>query len=240
MGLLATRPGWLGWAGNTLNLGMIRVTCPHLLGPAHNCDDLFLLSKPKGMPPAAPPHLVSLFQPFFSLSLTDTHCFALWLQCPVSALTNIKCVSLYVCLHMWHVFLCVLVNAPVCLHVCSFLASTTYQHRRVFDCQMLCAPGDGTTPQGLAQTAGRRSVLCRGRSHCLTVTGLVDGAVRDANGSPSRPGSCSSTMNLSVTRRLSPAVLPHTTAKNNPPPNVTDTSCLLLGPQIYGSPADFQ
>lgn len=134
-------------------------------------------------------------------------------------------------------------RTSLCVHTCEcssscFVASTTYQHGRVFDCQMLRAPGDGTAPQGLAQTAARRSVLCRGRVHCLTVTGLVDGAVRDATGSPARPGSCSSTMNLSVTRRLPPAVLPHTTAKNTPPPNVTDTSCLLFGPQIDGSSAE--
>lgn len=119
-----------------------------------------------------------------------------------------------------------------------FLASTTYQHGRVFDCQMLRAPGDGTAPQGLAQAAGSRSVLRRGRVHCVVVTGLVDSAVRDATGSPARPGSCSSTMNLSVTRRLPPAVLPHTAAKNTPPPNVTDTSCLLFGPQIDESSAE--
>lgn len=142
------------------------------------------------------------------------------------------------CVCICNMHFSVLVNAPVCLHVCSFLASTTYQHGRVFDCQMLHAPGDGTTPQGLAQTAGRRSVLHRGRVHCLTVTGLVDGAVRDATGSPARLGSCSSTMNLSVTSRFPLAVLPQTTAKNTPPPNVTDTSCLLLGPQIDGSSAE--
>ncbi len=139
-----------------------------------------------------------------------------------------------VCICDMHFY--VLVNVPVCLHVCSSLPSTTSQHCGVFDCQMLRA--SGTTPQGLAQTAGRRSVLRRGWVHCLTLTGLVDDAVRDATRSPARPGSCSSTMNLSVTCRLSPAVLPHTTAKNTPPPNVTDTSCLLLGTQIDGSSAE--
>lgn len=97
MGLLAPRPRWLGWAGNTLNLGMIRVTCPHSLGPAHNCDDLFLLSKPKGMPPATHLHSASQFSPFFPL-------------CSV---------SVWVCNYTWYAFLwvCMLVNAPVCLHV---------------------------------------------------------------------------------------------------------------------------
>lgn len=103
---------------------------------------------------------------------------------------------------------------------------------------MLRAPGDGTTPQGLSQTAGRGSVLRRGKVYCLAVTGPVDGAVRNANGSAAKPGSRSSTMNLSVTRRLPPAVLPHTTDKNNPPPNITDTSCLRLRPQIDGGSAE--
>lgn len=85
-------------------------------------------------------------------------------------------------------------------------------------------PGDGTTPQGLTQAAERRSVLCRGPGHCLKVTGLVDGAVTGANGIPSRPGSCSSTMDLSVMPRLPPAVLPHTTAK------MTHTLVLLTLP----------
>lgn len=130
------------------------------------------------------------------------------------------------------IFLCVHACKCSCLRACSFLASTTDQHDCVLDCQMCCARGNGTTPQGFAQTAGR-SVSHPGLVHCLKVTGLVDGAVRDADGSPARPSSCSSTMNLSVTRHLPPAVLPHTTAKNNPPPNVTDISFLVLGPHIY-------
>lgn len=110
--------------------------------------------------------------------------------------------------------------------------------RRVLVCQMLHAPGDGTTPQGLSQSAGRGSVLRRGKVYCLAVTGPVDGAVRDANGSAATPGSRSSTMNLSVTRRLPPAVLPHATDKNYPPPNITDTSCLRSRPQIDGGSAE--
>lgn len=121
MGLLATRPGWLRWAGNTLNLGMIRVTCPHLLGPAHNCDDLFPLSKPKGMPPAAPLHLVSLSFSPFSPSDIRSLCFCLLAAISSFCFDKYKmqeyvCVSPNVCLMSTCISVCVLVNSPVCLH----------------------------------------------------------------------------------------------------------------------------
>lgn len=132
------------------------MTCPHLLGLAHNCDDLFLLSKPRGMPPAAPLHLAPLL--FFFLSLINIlFVFAFWLQCSPSALTNCveACVGVHmcVCIRDMHFSLCVCVCACKwsSLHLCRFLASTTYQHGRVLDCQMRLAPGDGNTPQGLTQ-----------------------------------------------------------------------------------------
>ncbi|CAK6976022.1 hypothetical protein FQN60_009957 [Scomber scombrus] len=114
---------------------------------------------------------------------------------------------------------------------------TTYQHDCVFDCQMFCAPGDGTTPQGLAQAARRGSMSRQGRVHCLAVTGLMDATVRDATGSPARPSSCSSTMKMSVTCRL-PSGCPATPQPKTPPPYVPDTSCLLLGLQMDGSSAE--
>lgn len=43
-------------------------------------------------------------------------------------------------------YLCVHARKCSSMHEFSFLASTTSQHGRVFDCQMLRAPGDGTTP----------------------------------------------------------------------------------------------
>lgn len=67
----------------------------------------------------------------------------------------------------------VLLNAPVRLNACGSLASTTYQHSHVLGSQMLCAPGDGTMPQGLARTAGKGSVLQQGLFHCPRVTDLV-------------------------------------------------------------------
>ncbi|KAK5924700.1 hypothetical protein CgunFtcFv8_017290 [Champsocephalus gunnari] len=89
------------------------------------------------------------------------------------------------------------------MHEFSFLASTTSQHGRVFDCQMLRAPGDGTTPP--KDSHCKKISLVRSRVHCLEVTGLVDGALRDATGSPDyRPDSCSSTKNMSVTHVASP------------------------------------
>lgn len=120
---------------------------------------------------------------------------------------------------------------------CELLASTTYQHGVCWSVRC-CMPPAMAPHQGLSQTTGRGSVLCWGKVYCLSVTGPVDGATRDANGSAAKPGSRSSTMNLSVTRRLPPAVLPHTTDKNNPPPNITDTSCLRLRPQIDRSSAE--
>lgn len=75
----------------------------------------------------------------------------------------------------------------------------------------------------LAQATGRRRVWRRGRVHCLAATGLMDGAVRDAGGCQARPGSCSSTMSLSVTCRLPLAVLPQR-SQEHPPPYAADTS----------------
>lgn len=96
MGLLATGPGWLRWAGNTLNLGLIRVTSPHLLGLAHNCDDLFLLSKPNGMSPTAPLLLACFVLSFFLFLIHILFVFLFRRHYSLSALRNIKCGSSYV------------------------------------------------------------------------------------------------------------------------------------------------
>lgn len=139
------------------------------------------------------------------------------------------CGSLYVRLHTYVtcISVCVLVNGPACI-CAAFWPQQPINTAVCWTVRCAWPPAMATRPKD-----SHRSVLRRGLVHCLKVTGLVDGAVRDANGCPARPGSCSSTMNLSVTPRLPPAVLPHTAAKNNPPPNVTDTSCLLLGTQRW-------
>lgn len=172
-----------------MNLGMIRVTCPHLLGLAHNCDDLFLLSKPRGMPPAAPLHLAPLL--FFFLSLINIlFVFAFWLQCSPSALTNCveACVGVHmcVCIRDMHfslcVCVCVLVNGPACI-CAAFWPQQPINTAVCWTVRCAWPPAMATRPKD-----SHRSVLRRGLVHCLKVTGLVDGAVRDANGCPARPG----------------------------------------------------
>lgn len=96
MSLLASKPGWFGWAGSTLNLGMIRLTCPHLLGPAHNCNDLFLLSEPNRMPSISPPNSFV----FLSLPIVTTVLFPFWL--------NQNKVQIYKCAHRHEPNLCAL------------------------------------------------------------------------------------------------------------------------------------
>lgn len=136
---------WLAqMSRNTLNLEMIRLTCPHLLGPAHNCNDLFLLSKLEGM-----------------RSISSSHsfvCLSFSLFSAVSALQlAFRCASKYVRQIHLCTFVCVHA-ALVCLSVSSLLALTTYQHGHVLKCQMLDAPSDGMKPQGLEQTNGLREV----------------------------------------------------------------------------------
>lgn len=68
-------------------------------------------------------------------------------------------------------------------------------------------PAMAPHPMDLHRPAGGVSVLHRGPLHCLAVTDFVDSAMRDTTGSPASSGSCSSSMNLSVTRHLLLAVL---------------------------------
>lgn len=216
--LLATTSGWFRWAGNTLNLQTLRVTCPVLRGPAHNCDDLFPLSELKGMPSAFLLHFSSFFRPTYVLSSFSHELSLLSLAWPHMH-PNVWLMYVHLCFYE-----CRLVNASACLHACSFLASAACQHGCVLPCQMFYAPGDGTTPQGLAQTTRRGSISCSGWVHCPAVTGLVESAMSDAAGSPARSGSWSSTMNLSVTCRLSLSVLPQH-SQEHPTPLCC---CLLL------------
>lgn len=159
IGALAIRPGWLGWVGNTLNLGVISVTCPHLLGLAYNCCDLFLLSSQIWNVLSRLLHCLILV--FLSL----IHIILPFGSCSNFSLTN-KCRRLYVCTQL--AFLCVCALADTQSHMCRFLTTTTDQHGRVLDCQMCRAPRRWHITPWI-HTAGK-SALWPERVLCLTVT----------------------------------------------------------------------
>ncbi|KAA8588612.1 hypothetical protein FQN60_009957 [Etheostoma spectabile] len=58
--------------------------------------------------------------------------------------------------------------------------------------KMLRAPGDCSTPPKASHRPLDEDQSCNGAESIVSVTGLVDDAVRDATGSPARPDSCSS------------------------------------------------
>lgn len=81
---------------NTLNLGVISVTCPHLLGLAYNCCDLFLLSR----------QIWNVLSRLILVFLSLIHIIWPFGSCLNFSLTN-KCRRLYVCLHITCISVCV-------------------------------------------------------------------------------------------------------------------------------------
>lgn len=165
----------------------------------------FCCQSQRECPPVAPQHLVFTFFPSDIASLG--YCLP----------------SLCFDKSVWNMCTCLRTILNVCVCVC--LAITAYQHSPVFDYQMLHAPSNGTMPQGLAQSSGRRSVFCWDLSS-LSCSDRTRG--RTPPGGQQRPGSRSNPQSTCPSNVVSLRRCTVTSQPRTPTPLMALTLCVCF------------